>query len=77
MQNKTCTVEGVICTVCYCTGVIKNCLKIFSLALAAFVWEAAPCIKNCLKIFSLALAAFVWEAAPCIQLCRLLLMKMQ
>ena len=29
MHNKTCTLEGVICTVCYCTGIIKNRLKTF------------------------------------------------
>ena len=27
--NKTCTLEGVICTVRYCTGLIKNWLKTF------------------------------------------------
>ena len=30
MHNKTCTLKGVICTVCYCTGIIKNWLKTFS-----------------------------------------------
>ena len=34
--NKTCTLKGVICTVCYCTGLIKNWLNIFIVALAAY-----------------------------------------
>ena len=34
--NKTCTLKGVTCTVCYCTGLIKNWLNIFVVALAAY-----------------------------------------
>ena len=38
MQNKTCTLKGVTCAVCYCTGLnqnqnIKNWLKPFALRL--------------------------------------------
>ena len=42
MQNPTCTLKGATCADCYCTDLIKNCLKTF-FSLAAYVWEAAPC----------------------------------
>ena len=34
--NKTCTLKGVTCTVCYCTGLIENWLNFFVVALAAY-----------------------------------------
>ena len=65
MWNKTCTVEGVICTVCYCSGLIKNCLKTFLVRLP--MCGRQPLVALCLLMMKMQCQSLHWP--QCLPAC--------